>query len=286
MILLVHQNGETISRVLNKDKELKLKQTRCAEAFWEVAEKYPEELICWVEESLLKDLNFEKLEQLFQHDLIMASYAVKTKFLPESIGYIDQLPFINISPAVRYPTWRMSSDVGGIPGETLLRFKEVFYKEKRFDHLLNSIAKLGQQNGLFCYSDPALVNQESSVSPEPSATTDELFSFVYEHYNSVWTLVLFWCLWHYEGEFNLWALFSSFFSRKHFKKEIDLSGIEKVAVKTDISSESIDVSFRPLAVLSICYRSFRISVHRLTCRNGWLSSSRILILLRSQISAN
>ena len=60
----------------------------------------------------------------------MMSYAVKTKFLSE-IGYIDQLPFINVEPGVKYPTWRMSSDVGGIK-ENTFKFRISFRKNLKF----------------------------------------------------------------------------------------------------------------------------------------------------------
>ena len=36
--------------------------------------------------------------------------------MPDEIGYIDQLPFVNPNNDVLYPTWKMSTDVGGIKG--------------------------------------------------------------------------------------------------------------------------------------------------------------------------
>lgn len=225
MILLVHQHGEVLSRVLKKDIEMELKPMRCTEALWEMAEKHPEELICWVEESCLADLNITGFEEVFQHDLIMASYAVKSHFLPETIGYVDQLPFINLKPSVRYPTWRMSSDVGGIKGKTLLSFKEVLYKEKNFHHLLNSIAKLGQQNGLFCYSDPGLIATAPKAVIIAKADNKALFSFVYQHYKTIWSFLLFFCLVKYEKRFPLISLLSSFTKSKHFQKDVNLSAI-------------------------------------------------------------
>lgn len=240
MILLVHHNGKIIGQILKDDQRIEFDSIDFVSVFWEVATKFPEELICWVEKSLLNDLNIGKLEEIFYHDLIMASYAVKSKFLPESIGYVDQLPFINVDSAVRYPTWRMSSDVGGINAKTLLRFKEFFSSENSFDGLLNSIAKLGQQNELFCYSDPALLKLTTTASPKPIATSRQLFGFVKQHYKSIWVFVLFWCLWHYERKFYFWPLLISLFERKYFKKQIDLPKI-KMPNEVDVSDETIDV---------------------------------------------
>ena len=240
MILLVHHNGKFINQVLRDGQRMDLNSKDCVSVFWEVAVKFPEELICWAEKSFMKEFDLGKLEEIFHHDLVMASYSVKSKFLPESIGYVDQLPFINIDSRVKYPSWRMSSDVGGIMAKSLLRFKDNFSDESNFDALLNSIAKLGQQNGLFCYSEPGLLKTSVETNPRPTASPRQLFRFVQQHYKSIWVFVLFWCLWHYEKKFYLWPLFLAFFSKKHFKEEIDLPGI-RMRDEKDISRESIDV---------------------------------------------
>jgi hypothetical protein len=171
----------------------------------------------------------------------MASYAVENAFLPESIGYIDQLPFVNVNRKVLYATWQMSSDVGGIKGETLLKFKSLFEGSSDFDFLLNSIAKIGQQNGLFCYSAPGLVSQVSNKKPETTATSSQLFSFVYRYYNTIWLSVLFWCHWKYENKFPLKAYLQAFLKEKCFLQNVDLSAIKIQSNKKTETSNSIDV---------------------------------------------
>src|SRR5690606_4639587 len=129
-------------------------------------------MIYWCEEEFLENFDVEALNKIFPNDLILASYALKNSFLPDQIGYIDQLPFINFNREVRYGTWRMSTDAGGIRGRTLMKFRQHFIEIKDFGLLINSIAKLGQYNGLFCYSDPRFFreNINKKFVPQPRAT--------------------------------------------------------------------------------------------------------------------
>lgn len=241
MILLIHQKKSTITQVLKDYGEIKILSEKLVDAFWELSEKFPDELIAWCDEKYRTDLNLDKWSYVFHQDLIMASYAVENVFLPESIGYIDQLPFVNVNREVLYPTWQMSSDVGGIKGETLLKFKSLCEGIINFDYLLNSIAKIGQQNGLFCYSAPGLVSKISNKNLKTTATTRQLFSFVYKYYNTIWLTVLFWCFWRYEKRFPLKAYFLAFFEKKRFRQKIDLSGIKIQSTRIPKTSNSIDV---------------------------------------------
>ncbi len=240
MILLVHKKGKFVVRILNDNKEIRLDESRCNYAFWELAEKFPDELICWCEEKLVTQLKISSWDEIFSNDLIMASFGVYSSFLPDSIGYIDQLPFININRKVRFGTWQMSSDVGGVKGKVLLKFKHLFEGIKDFDFLLNSISKIGQQNGLLCYSSPLLVKSKLGKTHSKTSTS-QLFQFVYSHYNSIWVSVLFWCFIRHENKFPLVAYLKSFIQEKHFKKEVDLSEFNTSFSPKSKDSASIDV---------------------------------------------
>lgn len=220
------------------------------ELFWKLATKYPDEIIAWCEEEFENELNPDSWKEIFHHDLIMASYAVKSAYLPEAIGYIDQLPFVNVNREVEYATWRMSTDIGGIKGKVLLKFRNLFGHIRDFGLLLNSIAKLGQQNGLFCYSAPLLIKQKLRPSPSGLALPEkliytgferELFSFVYSHYKSIRLGLLFWCFVKYENSFPLGALFRALFQRKYFKREVDLSDFPVKSLRTVTKGNTIDV---------------------------------------------
>ena len=214
MVLLIHAKGKKIVRVLKAGHKQSIESLDCTTALWELAERFPEDIIGWCEEEVYEDVDQGKWNDIFHHDLIMASYAVKCTFLSDSIGYVDQLPFVNVNREVQYPTWQMSSDTGGIYGKVLTRFKPLFGDISDLDYLLNSIAKTGQQNGLFCYSDPALTKAAANRNPVPLASYRELFAFVRQHYTGSWTSVLLWCLWKYEQKVPFMELFYGFVSRK------------------------------------------------------------------------
>ena len=241
MIYIVHRKAGDVVQVFRNSEEIPVSTDLC-KTFWKLAEEFPEEWLVWVEKDLYPSLQKEKLEFCFTHDLIMSSYAVKTIFLSGKIGYVDQLPFITVESGVKYPTWRMSSDVGGIKGKTLLKFRTLFKNISDFDYLLNSVAKLGQQNGLFCYSDPQLIHAVGEREIIPVSRDKELFSFVYQHYKSIWIFVLLFCMVKYEKQFPLLEFLQSLVKPKFFKKSIDLSEIETIKVKADDQwKSSIDV---------------------------------------------
>jgi hypothetical protein len=241
MILLIHRNALNVARVLKDGIVIKVKNTKCHSVIWEIAEKYPDEIIAWCEEKYKDILNLDQWAQLFHHNLIMASYAVENSFLPDSIGYIDQFPFVNVNRKVLYATWQMSSDVGGIKGETLLKFNPLFREINDFEFLLNSIGKIGQQNGLFCYSAPELISVIPANKTEFKANLNQLFSFIYRYYNAIWLPVFLWCYLKYEHRFPLKAFLLAFFQKSCFLEKVDLSEINIQSNKNSGSKNSIDV---------------------------------------------
>src|SRR5680860_254402 len=190
MLILVHENAKKVVRIIRNDSELSIHSVSVVKEFWRVARDYPEDLIIWVDRQFFENLNIKGLGNIFHHNLIMASYPVKNQFLPETVGYIDQSPFIYPNSEVSYPTWRMSTDVGGITGEAALAFKEHLRNIDDFGYLINSIAKIGQQNSLFCYSDPLLLkNIPVSKNLNYLVGNKVLFKFVYQFYKTEWILV-------------------------------------------------------------------------------------------------
>ncbi|PKD21150.1 glycosyl transferase [Salegentibacter salinarum] len=246
MILVIHQHAKKLVRVRYKGEELEVEETDLCRVFWKLAEEYPEEMIAWCEEEFENNSNLDSWKNIFHHDLVMASYGIRTAFLSEKIGYIDQLPFINVNREVQYATWQMSTDVGGIRGMVLLQFEEMFGQIRNFGLLLNSIAKLGQQNGLFCYSVPGLICPELQQDIlkrklKARAGNQELFSFVQAHYKNIRLWLLFLCFLRYEKSFPIGALIIAFFQKKYFKKNIDLFGIGLQSNRVRNHGDSIDV---------------------------------------------
>lgn len=225
MIFLIHRNATEFLRAIKSGEEVTLKSSSITLAFWELAKSHQEDILVWVEEKLYKSLNKEYFQDLFLHKNMMASYAITTRYLPDKIGYVDQLPFVNPDRNVKYPSWLMSTDVGGLYGETALKFRNDFTDIKNFGYLLNSIAKLGQQNSLFCYSDPDLVKIERSNSIQFQASKSEFFDFVAQHYKQEWLWVLLFCLMKYKKDFPIRAFLSSKSKKPFFQKRIELSTI-------------------------------------------------------------
>lgn len=243
MILIIHKEGGLVKNIVADCETLSDYALHpITEVFWELAEKHPDQLIAWCEEQVVININIENAwSEVFQNNHTMASFGINTCFFSEAIGYIDQLPFVNINRKIQYPTWQMSSDIGGVNGAALLKFKALLKDVKDFNYLLNSIAKIGQQNGLLCYSAPSLVKCPTLVSPIPIASTSQLFSFVFQHYNTIWTSVLFWCLVKYENNLTIIPYLKAFFYKKKFKRTIDLDEISGNGKKSKIEEFSIDV---------------------------------------------
>lgn len=241
MIFLIHQRAKRPVRVINgSGQEIQVTNKSLSQLFWDLADRFPDEIIGWCEEAYIDRVDKEHWAEIFHHDMIMASYAVEKIFLPESIGYIDHLPFVNINRKVLYGTWRMSSDVGGISGRTLLKFKDLMGKIRNFEFLLNSIAKVGQQNGLFCFSAPELV-RNVELKELRTASHFQLFAFTYSHYKSLRLIMLFWYLIKYERKIPLTAFFFAIFHRKYFRNKINLSDNKIQSSKKQNKGKKIDV---------------------------------------------
>ncbi|MCP9198299.1 glycosyltransferase family 2 protein [Gramella sp. GC03-9] len=240
MIYLIHQEGKIFDKVFREGKELSIKCDSLVEAFWELAQNYPEEILVWIEKRQFDKLNRTYFKELFAHHNIMVSFAIRTRYFSDDMGYVDQLPFINPKPNVKYPTWLMSTDVGGIFGKTAIKFRQLLRVQKSFGYLINSMAKIGQQNSLFCYSDPGLVNQENSEKLEFQASNAELFTFVGQHYKKEWLWVLSHCLKKYEKEISFRNLIAGLSVKSLFQKNIDLDEVE-LKDKLEIDQEDLDV---------------------------------------------
>lgn len=240
MIILLHSDAKTFIKATRDEEQLSLESKSVTGVFWELAERYPEELIVWNDEPLNVQISDSFLKS-FSHVLIMASYSIQCQFIPEQIGYVDQLPFVNPKYDVKYPTWRMSTDIGGIYGKTALYFRKAFNGIHNFGYLLNSIAKVGQQNGLFCYSDPGLVENGQIERLKFKGGDRELFRFVGQHYKKAWLWVLFFCIWKYERRFPIISILKGFMTESNFKMNISLP-IKYIKRKKDFDiTSSIDV---------------------------------------------
>ncbi|MCL6219163.1 glycosyltransferase family 2 protein [Zunongwangia pacifica] len=239
MIKLIHQNNSKVAAIFKDEEQLSGYSENITKTFWKLAEDFPREKIIWIEEAQQNNINEEAFAEVFHHDLIMVSCAVKTSFFSEDIGYVDQFPFANVNWSVLYPTWLMSSDIGGIYASAVLKFKKEFQQISNFEYLLNAIAKLGQHHGLFCYHAPQLAIKKATEL-EYKATTQDLFSFTFQFYKKARGIILLCCFAQYKKRYPLRSLISTGLKRNFFNTEIDFADIEVKSSKS-VTNNSIDV---------------------------------------------
>lgn len=214
MIIVYHNND----KVLGVEGEAQIQvqdfeQKGVVSSLFMLAAKYPESILVWCHESQKNNLDLEAVEDVFYLENMMMSYA-KDQYFSEQIGYVDFSSLIKVNKSVKFPTWLMSSQVGAIYGSELLKFKTVVSENNPLDYVLNSIAKIGMPNGLFCYSEPRLLKQVTSTYIPPKASTLALFKFVSQHYKSKWLFILSLCLLIYEKQVVVFSLLKALFYKK------------------------------------------------------------------------
>lgn len=242
MILLIHQNGKKLLEIRKGHTKINIESSSLTREFFRIGKKYSDEIILWVEYQYLKNFQFNKIASIFRHNLIMASYSVSHNPVSQDIGYIDQFPFVNPSFQHTYPTWFMSTDMGGLYASTLNKFSRKLKQINDFEFLLNSISKIGQQNSLFCYSEPALYQTTDSNKIKASVwPVKKVFHFVGAHYNKARLLLLFLSFLLDKRKFPLMPLLTAFFRKSFFKSEISLElsedgnpAMEKLKTEVDV----------------------------------------------------
>lgn len=240
MIIIYHNNSKVIelsnSYSLDKANNLSIVGFLAA-----LAKAYPDAILVWCHISLKEQLNVLEIEKLFHHRKLLLSYNPSgTLFLDKSIGYVEESPFIRINTAVTFPTWQMSSLVGGIHSAILLALKEEVTYDKDFDYFLCSLAKLGMRKGLLCYSEPTLLKQNpDSFSTKTSSYT--LFRFVKQHYKTRWVFLLLLNLVLYERKFPVIPFIYCFFYKNRSDINIDLDFVIVQSSRKVIVKRTVDV---------------------------------------------
>ncbi|MBB4803638.1 GT2 family glycosyltransferase [Flavobacterium nitrogenifigens] len=241
MIIVYHQNNTIVEVQFSEEIDVFANKS-IAQNLFEIAEKYPEHLIVWCLLELKSNLNIDKLEIIFHNRRIMASYNLSQySFLPDTIGYIDESLFVNVKKDVTYPTWKMSSDVGGIHASVLKALKNEIKADLDFEYFLHSMAKLAMINGLFCYSEPLLVKGFSTEVQKHNIDYFLLFRFVKHHYKTRWIFLLFLNLFLYEKKIAVFPLFASLFYKQRSINENALNTITFQSSKKIIDQKKIDI---------------------------------------------
>ncbi|MGG7033597.1 MAG: glycosyltransferase family 2 protein [Flavobacterium sp.] len=241
MIVIYHQNNQ-VSKIDLRGKSIAFSKKNIANNLFEIAVLYPDELIVWCYLDLKSNLNFSGFQNIFHHHKIMASYnPFENSFLSDAIGYVEESPFIKINKKVTYPTWQMSSCVGGVHASVLLALKAEIKASNNLDYFLHSLAKLAMQKGLLCYSEPQLLKNIPHKIQNQEKNTFTLFRFVKQHYKTRWAFLLFLNLFLYERKLPFLPFIFSFFYFKRKLKEEVLDKIEVQSNRKTVQSGTIDV---------------------------------------------
>ena len=243
MIYIIHQHN-TVKQVLdNNFNELNGQcDGNIVETLFSIAHKFHEQLLIWCNVSYKNHINEQAIPHIFHHKKIMTSFSVSGEhFLPEALGYVDRSIFINVKNHVLYPTWLMSSDIGGIHASVLNTIVHVVKHHKNFDYFLNSLAKQAMPKGLFCYSAPQLLKgKPTTIVEKQPMPYMQLFKFVRQHYKLQWVYVLFFAIFLNERKCALIPLVSALFYKRN-TGELDLSGMPIKSTKQVIDKRDIDV---------------------------------------------
>ncbi len=243
MIIIVH-NANKVIQVIDYDsnKIINYNGKNVIDTLFDIS-RSEEKIIGWCHESLFKSLNLEVWKDIFKHKRIMASFAVnKTINLSNKIGYVDLSPFINVKRDVLYPTWLMSTEVGGIYSDVLNKFQELKLYVNSFEELLCHIAKIGMPKGLLCYSNPYLLFNGQITRPKRSKTNyEELYRFVTIHYKKIWKTILFLNLLLFEKKLSFPFVKTNKQELLKIAKTISLSDVKVVSHKKEMHVMNYDV---------------------------------------------
>ncbi|WP_308992641.1 glycosyltransferase family A protein [Mariniflexile litorale] len=244
MIILVHNNNKPVT-IFDASSEFAIDfdaEKELGSILYELAKVYPKELLIWVHQDYKEQIDFDAINNIFHHKLIMASFTVSGKYvIPEQIGYVEQKPYTNVSKHVYFPTWLMSSDIGGIYAETFNNIKLQHLDEKDFNLLLCSLAKQAMPKGLFCYSNPNLLKKSGKLKvKEVQVSTFQLFKFVKQHYKAIWIVNLLLCFLFFEKKLHLMSFLRSLFFKK-LHAEVDFSKINVLSTKNKKIEKEVDV---------------------------------------------
>lgn len=180
-----------------------------------LARENPNYLIVWVNIKLKDFVDLSSISSLFHHNKLMLSYNVlHDSYFGDNLDYIDTTTFMKINRSVRFPTWQMSSDVGGLHATVINSFFEniqINYRNENFDYFLVSLCKLSMLVGILGYSEPKLINKDSDKNKLEVAKINyfQLFKFVRNHFKPKWTFLLFWFIVVYEKKIKILEFLSS-----------------------------------------------------------------------------
>ncbi|WP_055435382.1 glycosyltransferase family 2 protein [Lacinutrix algicola] len=235
MLILFHKNNSVVEIIDNTtQKVIALEEKEPMKALFFLASKYSTRIIAWCDILNKNNMNVEAVKSCFTSTNVMVSNG-NSSYLGNSIGYVEDSLFINVNRRIKFPTWLMHNNCGAIYGESLLLFKKHINYKYSFNYNLNSIAKLGMTNGLFCYFSPEIIKKNDEEHLDEQASASELFQFVKEHYRTRWTFLLFLNILIFEKKVLFFPLMKSLFFKKKTFNNVITSKADATKLKENAS---------------------------------------------------
>lgn len=242
MIVVYHSNNKIVAIFSTENQKIDFQEKDAiALVLYKLAVRFPDKKIAWCNQLLKEQFNVLEIEKLMHHKKMMLSYCPSLdNFFDSKIGYVDESPFIKVNKSVTFPTWQMSSLVGIMHTEVLVKLGNAIPFDEDFDYYLSSLAKVVMPLGLLCYSEPKLLKQQPEIEL-PKATIFTLFRFVKQHYKTRWVFLLLLNLFLYERKFSVLPFLFSFFYKNRSKATINLDNIDVQSSKKVIDKPTVDV---------------------------------------------
>lgn len=243
MILLFHKNNKVV-QVYDYDNNLELEVNSISiqDSLISIAKKNTLSTIGWCNINCKNQLNLSEWSKILTHPLKMVSFECATNYyLPSSIGFVEQTPFVKVNKKVEYPTWLMSSDVGALHASVLLKFTRLLNYTVPFDLFLNALAKIGMKEGLLCYSNPKLLtpNFRRINIKKPKASLLNIYWFIKSNYRWPWIFLFLFNRIIYKKKVDVFTFLAVLFKKKIHCK-VNFKDV-KFPVEENYPKPSIDV---------------------------------------------
>jgi glycosyltransferase involved in cell wall biosynthesis len=216
MIIVYHNNINVIS-VFDYENNIELTfiEKTIQKTLITIAKDNKNQTIGWCHIGLKEELDLQEWKSIFKHPLIMASFEVTNHFfIDNSIGYVEDTPFVNVNKKVKYPTWLMSSDVGGIHASVLLKFEKLLIHKTSISLFLNTVSKIGMKKGLLCYSNPFLLKKGFPELNKKTVSKTEMFQFIKSNYKYRWLFLYLFNQYIYKRKFLVINFLGAFFKKR------------------------------------------------------------------------
>jgi GT2 family glycosyltransferase len=241
-MIVIYHNGKNAVGVRDEraGTDLPFGRERLSQILCSLAAQNPGRIIAWCHEAYRPAINIAYINDLFAYKQAMFSFDPNVRtYIPEAIGYVEESVFIKINKGVSFPTWRMSTAVGALHATVLNGIRKQLANDKDFGYFLCSFAKLAMPLGIFCYSEPQLLNATPGADL-PIADYPKLFRFVKQHYRAQWVFLLLLNVWVFEKKLPLLAAIRAlFYKRRSLKAALFVAEKDMPKFKRDTSFDVV-----------------------------------------------